>query len=179
MGLPTGVSIMYRLAEIKQLLKLHKYVPIVQKMDDGVLVKLPRPKLVRTPKPEVIEAYSIRRGDNPGVFHNSSLSPDEKFTSMPEYAIRLFVMSEVSACCGRLPISDELICYLDEEGREKTELESIVEPPSNQDDRGKEGFLTTLFIEARGERFPRQYEEVARTHGVREGYLLIKTFFQV
>lgn len=170
---------MYRIDEIKKLLRRHDYAPIVQKMGDGVLVRVPHPRLVDGVGTPLVQAYAIKRGVDAGLYYNSAYSPEEKFVSIPEYAIRLFVMSDVSARCEQVPISDHLVCYLDEEGREHRELESIVAQPSNQEDRSKEGFLTRLFTEARADNFAAKYEEVARTHGVREGYRLIKSFFEV
>lgn len=170
---------MYRINEIKELLRIHDYIPIVRKIGDGILIKLPRAKLLPKPLPALFYAYAVKRGKGAGLFHNSSKSSEEKFTSVPEYAIRLFLMSDVSACCSRIPISDSLVCFLDEEGKEQEKIENIVEPPSNGEDQNKEGFLTTLIMEARRDNFPCKYEEVALTHDVHEGYRLLKTFFEV
>jgi hypothetical protein len=163
---------MYRIKEIKKLLRSFDYVPVARKTGDGLLLRVP------TPTGPIVSAYAIKRGEAPGVFFNSTRAPEEHFLSVPEYAIRLFIMAEVSACCSRVPISNQLICYFGEEGEEYDGLEGIVASPSTQEDVSKECFLTKLFNDAVEDNFPSKFEEVAENHGVYLGYRLIKSFFR-
>jgi hypothetical protein len=174
----------YRIPEIKALLRGADYAPVVTRVGDGVIARMPDPKMIR-PGPDRLRregreqrAYAFRRGTEAGIYFNSSTHPDEQFVGVPEHAIRLFVMADISLSCGRVPISDRVICYVDDEGAEHDHLADIVDPPSTDEERNKEGFLATIFAQARGLGFPTQFERVALDHGVYAGYMLVKSFFK-
>lgn len=177
---------MYRVADIKHILREKDYIPVVRKAGDGVVITMPHPRLTRPQVPRITEAYSIRRTPEEveagalgsGLYYNSSLSPDEKFMSLGEHAIRLFLMADIVSRCRRVPISVELVSYLDEAGKEHPAIECIVDPPSTEEERTKEGFLRRLFLEARDEGFPAEFETVAMNHQVYDGYRLVKAFFE-
>src|SRR5687767_12932774 len=116
-----------RTDEVRRILRKHDYVPVVRKVGDGVVITMPYPKLSRPIQPRFVEAYAIKRGKESGLFYNSNLNTDERFVSIPEHAIRLFIMSDVSACCSRVPISDSLVYYLDEGGSDHPNIECIVD----------------------------------------------------
>ena len=169
---------MYRIAEIKKLLRESDYVPIVQRMGDGCILTLPHPVL-RTPLiPRLTQGYAIKRDGDTGIYYNTSLSPTEKFMSVPEYAIRLLVMVEIVSLCKKVPIAVELLHYVDEDGGPLSAMEEILDPPSSEEEQNREGFLKGLFFDSRGENFPPDFEEVAIVHGVHDGYRLVNAFFE-
>lgn len=163
---------MYRLAEIKTLLRKHDYLPIVRKMGDGIIAKFPSKQAAK----RLVEAYAVQRGSAPGLFYNSSLSISEKFISIPEYAIRPFIAAGIVACCDRVSIHWSLVRYEDEEGEEGSSWDSIVDPPSIEAERSREHFLATLFQEAKKDGFPVRFEQVAVDHSVYDGYKLMQIF---
>jgi hypothetical protein len=165
---------MQRIKEIKQLLRQYDYVPIARKVGDGLMLVMPHPALASPGIKPVTEAYVIRRGVDSGYFYNSSIDPTERFVSVPEYAIRLVLLSRILKHCERVPISHELVCYFDEENGEHPYLDDVVSSPLIEEERAKEGFLATLVAEARREDFSSKLEEVALTHGVYEGYQLVQ-----
>lgn len=167
-----------RMQDIRQLLRQHKYAPLVCKRDDGVTVRMPHPKLTRPKTPPIVEAYSITRGEGSGLHYNSLLHPEEQFISLPEHAIRLFLEADIHSCCRRVPIGEETVHFLDEGGAERTSLDDLVDPPSTEAERTQEGFFRTLFRQARDDGFPAEFEEVALTHGFHGSYRLIRSFFE-
>jgi hypothetical protein len=169
---------MYRIAEIKKLLRESDYVPIVQRVGDGCIFTLPHPVLVTPLIPRLTQGYAIKRGGDTGIYYNTSLSPTEKFMSVPEYAIRLLVMVDIVSCCKRLPISVDLVHYVAENGEPLSAMEEIIDPPASEEEQAREGFLKGLFFDSRGEGFPPDFEEVAIVHGVHDGYRLVKAFFE-
>jgi hypothetical protein len=168
---------MCEIEEIKSILKPLHYIPVVRKTEGGLLVEYPHPKLTKPQFPRLLEAFIVRRGENPGIFYNSSFFPEEKFVSVPEYAVRLFLMANIISCCKQIPISDDLIVFVDEQGGEHEDIEDVVEDPSTPKGVTDEGFLTKLVAAAREDNFSTEYEKVALTHGVHEGYKLVRTFF--
>src|SRR3712207_2625961 len=123
---------MYRREEVKQLLQRHDYVPIIKQWGDGCLVRMPHPRLTRPNLPRLIEAYNLARGSKPGVYYASTFNPDERFVSVPEYAMRLFIMSQVMQLCRTLPVSDEVLVILNARGEEVEQVEEIINPPFDE-----------------------------------------------
>jgi hypothetical protein len=168
---------MDRIKEIKELLKKHSYVPLVCQAGDGIYVRMPNPRLMVPRRERIVEAYAIRRGDESGVYHSTDADPVERFISVPEYAIRLYLFGRVLVACRLVPVDHELSCFIDERGEYRDRIEDVVALPSDEEEASREGFLTTLTLEARKDGFSPVYEDVAATHGVLDGYRLIKTFF--
>lgn len=168
---------MNRIKEIKELLKKHSYVPLVCQVGDGIYVRMPHATLMVPRRERIVEAYAIRRGVESGVYHSTDADPTERFTSVPEYAIRLYLLGRLSVTCRLVPISHELSCYVDEGGGYHDRIEDVVASPSDPEEGSREGFLTTLMLEARKDGFPPDFEGIAATHGVLDGYRMIKTFF--
>jgi hypothetical protein len=169
---------MYRIEEVKKLLRESDYVPVVQRMGDGCILTLPHPVL-RTPLiPRFTQGYAVKRGSETGLYYNTSISPTEKFMSVPEYAIRLLVMVDILSLCKKVPISLDLLHYVGEWGEPLSAMEEIIDPPSSKEEQAMEGFLKGLFFDSSGEGFPTAFEEVAIVHGVHDGYRLVKAFFE-
>ncbi len=169
---------MYPVTNVKNLLRSHGYAPVVRKVGDGIIATFPRPRLTRPHVPEISKAYAVKRGQESGLYYNSSLAPEEKFMSLGEHAVRLFLMSDIVWHCKRVPIAVDTVCFLDEGGEDHGTIEEIVDAPSTEEERAKEGFLRGLFMEAREDGFPSDFEGVAMNHGVYDGYRLIKAFFE-
>lgn len=167
---------MYRIKEIKKLLGNKDYLPVVKKSGDGCVVTMPEPKLTKPALGRLIEVYAVNRSrEKQGVYCNSSYQPEETFVAVPEYAIRAFILCGIAYTCNQLPISSELLAFFNEKGDEVDGISDVIESPSG-DERTKEGFLIKLFSDAKEENFDPVFEEVALTHGVREGYRLCKSF---
>lgn len=168
---------MRRINEIKQLLNKYDYLTSVRKVDDGIVIVYPHPKLLKPKSPRIREAYSIRRGKESGVFYNNTLYPNEKFMGVPEYAIRMFLIANVINGCQRVPISDELILFLDAEGMVHEHIEEIVDPPSTEMEQQKEAALTDLVSVAKDDSSNSEYETMAFKYDIHEGFRLIRSFF--
>lgn len=165
--------------KIKKLLFKHDYITVVQKSGDGCIITYPHPKLIYE-VPRLVEFFTFQRGDKPGLWGTTSYDKEEegeRFIDVPEYAIRIYVMYEIVACNMRIPIDPSLIIYLDENEKEQEDIDMIINAPSGQDNRQKEGFLYGLVIGARNDGFPPEYDEIAKTHGVQDGYNIIKRFY--
>lgn len=166
--------------DVKKLLYKHDYITIVQKAGDGCIITYPHPKLLND-FPRLIESFVFQRGDKPGFWESTSYDKEgetEYFREVPEYAFRLYVVCEISACNNSIPIAPSLMVFLNENNEEKDDIEDILSPPSTDEDQKKEGFLYRLVIEARNDGFPSQYDKVAKTHGVDVGYTIIRKFYE-
>lgn len=163
--------------DIKNLLRKRDYITTLQRTDQGCVVKYPHPKLIRGGK-RLIERYKIEHGEEPGLRVTTSYMTEEQFIAVPEYAIRLFIATEISICCAQMGTSFSLVDYVDMSGNTHDDILSVIEGPTFQEDLQREGFLSKLFVEARVDNFPSEFEKVAETHGVVEGYQILQKFFK-
>jgi hypothetical protein len=163
--------------DIKSLLRRKDYITTVQQTESGCVIKYPHPKLIRGGI-RLVERYAIDRGDAPGVRVLTSYMDEEQFIPVPEYAIRLFISTEMGICCAQIGISLNLIDYLDTVGVHVERLSDIIDPPTVSGDLQREGFLSKLFVEARVDNFPSEFEKVAETHNVVDGYQILQKFFK-
>lgn len=167
-----------RMAEVRALLRTRDYITTVKKQGDGCIITYPHPILLNGASlPRLVECFTIKRGVKPGMWTTTSYDAKENWVDIPEYAIRLFIACEVAACNYRIPIDPSLTVFLDESESEKEDLEDVIQGPSTEEDRKKEGFLYALVSEARKDGFPPVFEEVAGTHGLAEGYRIIRPFY--
>lgn len=168
--------------DVKKLLLKHDYITRINKTGDGCIITYPHPKLLY---PEwdyarLIECVAIQRGVKPGFWVNTTYDkPEEKdrFISVPEYAMRLYIVCEVASCNARIPIDPTMLVFFNEQDEEQEDIESIIPDPLVENDRKLEGFLYGLIVEARNDGFPPEYGKVAETHSVGDGYNLIKRFY--
>lgn len=170
--------------DVKSLLIKRDYITRLQKTEDGCIITYPHPKLLykNKPFPRLIEYISIERGDNSGFWVSTSYDDDdveERFIPIPEYAMRLYIICEIQACNNSIPVNPSVMMFVDENNHEVNDIADLLEDPkkeSEEDDR--EGFLYGLVIEARNDGFPSEYEKVAQTHKVEDGYNLIRKFYE-
>ncbi len=165
--------------EIQTLLKRKDYIPVVQRTDNGCIVIYPHAKLNRVGSNRIVERYIINHNevDKPGFLFATTLTNTEEFVQTPPYCIRICIEAEINRICGQLGVSTKLVEYQDENGTTLSNLHDVVPPPTLEEDLHKEGFLNKLFVEAQIDHFPIEFEKVAATHQVDEGYnLLVKLF---
>jgi hypothetical protein len=172
-----------RFDEVKSLLRQKDYLTVVRQQGDGCIVTYPHPKLLHDSKkiPRLIQCISIQRGNEPGFWVNTTMETNskERFIPLPEYAMRLYIAFEIAACNSQIPINAALVSFEDGEGREYDDIEDIIPSPSSEDEKKKEGILYGLIVEAKNDGFPPEFEKVAETHGVAEGYRIIRKFYEV
>lgn len=171
-----------RFEEVKQLLMKHDYVTSVRQTGDGCIVTYPHPKLLYGAEdiPRLIECFAIQRGKKPGFWVSTTFDKQdqgERFIDVPEYAMRLYIVCEIAACNFQIPLDPSLLFFFDEGGQEREGIESIIKKPESEKEAGMEGFLFKLVMEARNDGFPQKYEDVAETHKVKEGYVMIRKFY--
>lgn len=171
-----------RLEDIKNLLLSRDYITVVQKTGDGCIVTYPYPKLIQGSgfPPRLIECFAIQRGEKPGFWVNTSYDSDTKdrFIEIPEYAMRLYIVCEIAACNGQIPIDPSLMVFIDDKRVVFPDIEDIILAPSGEDEANKESLLYRLIVEARNDGFPPEYYDVAKTHNVGQGYEIIRKFYE-
>jgi hypothetical protein len=163
--------------DIKSLLRKRDYITTVKQTESGCIIQYPHPKLVRGGVRH-LERYNIKRGEQPGINVLTSYMTEEQFIPMPEYAIRTFIATEIGSCCAHIGININLVDYLDGAGKFVDSIHDIVSPPTLSGDLQREGFLSKLFVEARVDNFPSEFEKVAETHNVVDGYHVLQNFFK-
>jgi hypothetical protein len=84
----------------------------------------------------------------------------------------------MSICCAQIGININLVDYLDTNGKLVDGLNELIDPPTVSGDLQREGFLSKLFIEAKVDNFPSEFEKVAETHNVVDGYQILQKFFK-
>jgi hypothetical protein len=165
------------LEAVKQLLRKRDYIITVQQSGDGCIVTYPRPILLM-PNKRLVETYTLKRSDGTGLLVNTTFLESEKFIPLPEYAIRPFLAAEIEMCCRQIMVDISLVDYISEDGAIHDNLGDIVASPSTNAELQREAFLSKLIVEARVDGFPSEFEKVAETHEVLEGYQTIRTFFK-
>lgn len=170
-----------RFSEVKSLLRKHDYVVILQGTPDGCIVTYPHPRLIYPgqDQPRLVQSFRIQRGNEPGFWVHTTVDEgsEERFFGVPEYAMRIYIICEITACCYQLPLHPELRVYVDAANQERPAIEDVIPAPSSEVDRKKEAFLQQLIVSAREDGFPPIHEEVATTHGVGDGYKILRQFF--
>lgn len=165
--------------DIKNLLRKHDFITTVRATEEGCVIKYPHTKLNRkNNEGRLIETYKIERGEKPGFRVTTTFLDDEHFIDVPEYAMRLFLVSEIGLCCNHLGISPKLVDYINIDGDFVSTVHEILRHPGTHEELQKEGFLNKLYAEALVDLFPPEYENVAATHNVLEGYQVLTKFFK-
>lgn len=169
---------MYRYKEIKELLRNNEFLMVIAKDGDGCTIKTPG-MLVGD---EFVHGHTtsvrIVRGAESGISYTSSrdLLRRQHFIAVPEYAIRLFIISEATTCGMGVGLDIELLTVMDGDD-EVDELESIIPDPESEEERRKESDFIRIYIEARKNGFPAEFDDVALSRGVYEGYKICKSFY--
>lgn len=164
--------------DVLELLRKHDYVTTAVKEGDGCVLTFPHPKLLLSPDSiRIVERIALVRGGSPGLQVSTSLSKEEAFIAVPEYAVRLYIVSEIAAVNQNIGLDQDMVVFIDDDGNEHDNIQDIVASPQTDDERGRERFLYTLFIEAVADGFPPEYEAVAATHHVKDGYDAIRRFY--
>lgn len=163
--------------DLKELLKKRNYITRITKDGDGCIIQFPHPKLTHRGS-ELVEYVQFQRKQETGLNVYTSLDTNNKrFIPMPEYVFRFFIMCEIWCLHIEWDLPLDLVVYLDESKNEFNDIENIIKEPTNTEDVQKEKFLKTLCLEAYKDNFPKEYRQVAITHGIDAGYQTILKFF--
>lgn len=166
--------------QVKELLRKHDYITVAQKCGDGCIVVYPHPKLVDD-SPRLVESFSFTRGDKPGFFLSTSHDTDgqiEKFVPVSEYIIRLYVLTAIMLRNAKIPFDPSTMLYVSENNTEAVCIGDIIDEPHTEEEKEKENKLANLLTDARNNGFPAEYDDIANSLGIGEGYSIIRKFYE-
>lgn len=165
--------------DVRELLRKRKYMVTVEATEEGgVFINFPKPTVLFPTIPKIDELFTpTRENGEVGLILIASYLETPKFISVPEYAMRLLVSADIASWCRRLMVNLKLVDFIDQDKAVQNSINDVMHGPATEEDTNKEGFLNKLIIEGQLDGFQLQYEKIAETHGVLEGYKLIKELY--